>query len=70
MMHQCFRNLCQTTTSPPLKALTPQPYTEMASRYSALHREKERSCSPNPKAKKNKINKNWRDPKGKVALNY
>jgi hypothetical protein len=29
----------------------------MASRYSALHREKERSCSPNPEARKNKINK-------------
>jgi hypothetical protein len=33
----------------------------MASRNSALHREKEMSCSPNPEARKNKINQNWRD---------
>jgi hypothetical protein len=52
----------KTTTSPPLKALTPQPYTEMASRNSALHREKEMSWT-NPEARKNKTNR-------KAALNY
>jgi hypothetical protein len=52
----------KTTTSPPLKALTPQPCTEMASRNSALHREKEMSWT-NPEARKNKTNR-------KAALNY
>jgi hypothetical protein len=40
----------------------------MASRYLALHSEKERSSSPNHEVRKNQINQNWRDRKGKHTL--